>query len=104
MSNKKQIKCMYCNSKSAIKKGVRKTKISIIQKYYCRGCRKYFAEKHDNKQYPIQTILNSLSNYNLGYTLNQTKQKMETQHKTKIPISTISSWVSHYNPLCTNAK
>ena len=104
MSNKKESKCKHCNSKDTIKKGMRKTKVGDIQKYYCRDCNKYFAEKQDYKQYPIATILKAISAYNLGYNLNQVSKMLESRTKTKTPVSTINSWINQHKPICTFAR
>ena len=104
MNNKKEIKCRNCNSKNTIKKGMRKTKIGNIQKYYCRDCCKYFADKQDYKQYQIQTILKAISTYNLGYNLNQVSNLLKSRNKIKVPLSTISSWINQHKPVCTFAR
>ena len=101
---KQNTKCPDCKNR-AIKYGKRKNKNQTIERYKCNFCNKIFTlQQIKNKTYPISIILNSISNYNLGYNLNQTRQKTETRYKIKIPISTISSWIQQYKTICTFAK
>ena len=102
MKNKNP-KCPKCNKK-AIKYGTRKTRLQSIQVYLCRSCNKRFSKTQQNKTYPIQTILKSISNYNLGYTLREVSALLESKQKIKIPISTISSWINQNKNICTFAR
>ena len=100
----KNPKCPKCN-KASVKYGKRNTKLQSIQVYLCKSCNKRFSLSTQlSKTYSMQIILNSISNYNLGYTLNQTQEKIQRIYNTKIPISTISSWLSQYKDICTFAK
>ena len=66
---KQMLKCQDCD-REAIKFGARKNKHQTIQIYKCKKCNKKFSlQQIKNKTYSIQTILNSISNYNLGYNL-----------------------------------
>ena len=96
-------KCPNCN-KEAVKYGTRKTKLQQIQVYLCKSCNKRFSQTQQNKTYPMQIILKSISAYNLGYTLKQTQEKIEKLHKIKIPISTINNWVNEYKSICTYSR
>ena len=97
-----EVSCPYCNSKLVNKEGKRKVKLSIIQKYRCLGCNKHFADKDlKHKSYPAKIILNSISTYNLGYTLEQTKKEIAKRFHIKIPESTIHSWIKQYSDICT---
>lgn len=94
--------CPHCNSKLVKKEGKRKLKHSIIQKYRCLDCNKYFADKDiKHKSYPAKIILNTLSTYNLGYTIEQTKKEIAKRFHIRIPESTIHSWIKHYSDTCS---
>ncbi len=82
--------CPYCNAHPTIRKGYRKSKQRTTKKYQCKNpeCRKYFTPQphlQTNKTYPINIILNTISNLNLGYSLRQTssyfKGKRHSQKK-----------------------
>jgi transposase-like protein len=99
-------KCPSCNI-YAKKKGVRKTKERIIQRYYCNLCKKSFTNQpsfQKSKTYPLKTILESISNYNLGQSLRAITKTNQ------IPKSTIHNWINHlkkdlpFNRLRNNIK
>lgn len=101
---KQEIKCPKCG-KEAVKYGTRKNKVQSIQRYKCSHCGKAFTlQQIKNITYPVQTILKSISAYNMGYTLKQTLEKIEKSEKIKVPLSTISSWIAQYKNICTFAR
>ncbi|MEF8880037.1 MAG: hypothetical protein V5A64_06580 [Candidatus Thermoplasmatota archaeon] len=69
------MKCPYCNSKKqTIKAGLRQTQEGVIQKYYCKKCKKYFTDKtQPYTQYPLRVILYTLQQYNKGHPVKKTK-------------------------------
>lgn len=73
-----------------------------MQRFRCNSCLKYFTDRKIGKvKYPIRIILHSVSTYNLGYTLEQTRKEMAKRFHIKIPIPTIHSWVKEYSNICT---
>ena len=96
--------CKNCNSSNIIKKGIKKKKLQSIQRYFCKDCNSIFTLNTTKTTYPIQTILKAVSFYNLGHNLNQVQKILESRTKTKIPTSTISSWVNQYKQTCTFAR
>jgi len=98
------MRCKNCNSNKIIKKGLRKSKLQSKQAYQCKNCGKKFTLDSTKTTYPISIILKSISNYNLGYNLKQTSEKIEKNYKIKAPISTISSWINQYKNVCTFAR
>jgi len=100
--------CPYCNSLNFVRRGVRQKKHETVQLYICReeNCGKTFtAERVKGKRFPINVIMEGISYYNLGLTLEQTC-KILGQKFSKIkdflpPLSaTLSSWIEEYKPLC----
>ena len=104
MSKQQAAKCAKCG-KEAVKYGTRKNKMQSIQRYKCGSCRSTFTlQQSKSITYTIQTILKSLSAYNLGYSLKQTQERIEKSEKIKIPLSTIFSWAFKYKNFCTLAR
>jgi hypothetical protein len=65
-----EVSCPYCQSKDFSKRGTRKKKLEIVQLYVCKACERTFTPKAvKGKRYPLSTILNAISLYNLGYSL-----------------------------------
>ena len=100
-----KITCKSCSSNNIIKKGLRKKKLQSIQRYLCKDCSAIFTlQQIKNKTYPIELILKAVSTYNLGCSLKQTQENLEIKQKTKVPISTISSWINEYKHICTFSR
>ena len=97
--------CPYCNSADFVKRGTRKKKHEVVQLYVCRaeGCgRTFTAERVKGKRFPLAVIVEGISYYNLGLTLEQTCGLLEKKFpdiEPPIP-ATLSSWVEQYKPLC----
>lgn len=114
--------CPYCNSSDFVKRGVRQKKHEAVQLYLCRNSecgRTFTAERVKGKRFPLAVIIEGISYYNLGLTLEQTcsllGQKFgNPKGRTLNPNSqgstlnafvaptpaTLSSWIEQYKPLC----
>ncbi len=100
-----KITCPYCNSQNFVKRGTRKKKHEVVQLYVCRaeGCgRTFTAERVKGKRYPLAVIIEGMSYYNLGCTLEQTCSLLEKKFPDIEPPTpaTLSSWTEQYKPLC----
>ncbi len=94
--------CPYCRSQLIVRHGKRKIKRAVVQIYKCQTCGKFFSDKAlKHKSYDAKIILNAISAYNLGYTLEQTAKEMAKRSHIKIPESTIHSWIRQYSGICT---
>ncbi len=84
---------------------IEQLKQQTAQRYKCSSCNKYFSDKQlKHKTYNSKIILNSISIYNLGNTLEQTKSTIARKFKTSVPITTIQSWIKEYSGICTFAR
>lgn len=76
------IKCPYCGSEDFVKRGTRKKKRETVQLYLCRSCRRTFTPfSTKGKHYPLNCILEALSYYNLGFSLEQTCKIMASRFR-----------------------
>ena len=92
--------CIYCNSTNTKRIGKRKNKNQTIQRYKCKKCSKTFTDlASKNKTYPIKTILNTLSCYNLGNSQSKTSKIISQKYKIKLPQKTISNWINEYKQI-----
>ncbi len=65
--------CKNCSSKNLIKKSKSYAKNSLKQVYLCKDCQQKFVDsKLTHKTYSSKIIYAAISNYNLGYTLQET--------------------------------
>ena len=106
MNQKDHITCSKCNkfhkSNNIIKYGTRKTNLGKTQIYLCKNCNSRFtANPFIRHNYSATIILNTISTYNLGYTISQTNNIINRKYKIKLPQSTIHSWLKRYSDICT---
>src|SRR3990167_8234270 len=67
------LSCPNCLSTNFQKRGFRQKKLERVQLYLCSDCNKTFtAHKTRGKHYPLVVMLDAISIYNLGYSLEQT--------------------------------
>lgn len=97
--------CPYCNSADFVKRGTRQKKHEAVQLYLCRNeaCgRTFTAERVKGKRFPLQVILEGISYYNLGLTLEQTCKLLQQKFGEAAPVSTsaLGRWVEEYKPIC----
>jgi len=64
--------CPYCASKKFVKRGFRQKKLERVQLLLCLECNKTFTPHSvKGKHYPLSTIFDAVSFYNLGYSLEE---------------------------------
>ena len=84
--------CPACACKLTVKKGVRRNRLQVLQVFRCTEClHRFTGAAGKNKTYPIKIILESISTFNLGYSLTETQRVMRRRYHHEIPERTISS-------------
>src|ERR1700688_2519651 len=97
-------RCPHCNSKRLIKKGTRKKKLEDVPLYRCRACGRTFApgpRAIRNKTYPLPEILEAITLYDRGNTLEATAEKISSRYAHRVAPSTISRWLAEHPALTT---
>jgi transposase-like protein len=96
--------CPHCGSRNLTRRGTRKKKLEIVQLWRCSSCKRVFtpgpAALH-NKTYPLRMILSALTDYNLGYTLEETSARLQKKAHHHVSPSTITSWLDEYKQHCS---
>ena len=95
-TNKPPGACPHCGSHSISRKGVRKKKLEIVQLWHCASCKRNFTPGPAalrNKTYPIRVVLQALTLYNLGYSLNETAKRLKSKSGRAVSPSTIATWI-----------
>ena len=93
--------CPYCSSKNTVKRGLRKKKYEVQQRYLCNDCQRSFVpQKVKGKSFPLNVILEGLSFYNTGFTLEESCQKLKEQFGIEVKPSTLSDWVKEFEGIC----
>lgn len=94
----------FCNSKRLIKKGSRRKKLETVPLFRCRSCGRTVSigpRAIRDKTYPLPEILEALTQYDRGSTLQETAEKISSRHGHPVSPSTISRWLSEHPKLTT---
>ncbi len=99
-----EIFCPNCKGSNIVRKGKRKVKFDEKQMYYCKGCCKAFVDRgFKGKKYPEKAILDAVSTYNLGYTLEETAKAINRKFKINATKSSVQRWVKEMEA-CTYSR
>jgi hypothetical protein len=97
-------RCPYCESAKITTKGRRLKKLEEVRVYQCRTCDRRFTpgpRALRNKTYPLREILDALTEYNRGHSLEEVSRRLSSRHGHKINPATISRWLSAHPRLTT---
>jgi transposase-like protein len=100
-------RCPHCGSTVLTRKGIRKKRIEIVQLWRCGSCKRVFTPGPAalrNKTYPLRIALDALTLYNLGYSVDQTTEKIRSRYGRQVGRSTIGSWIAEHRPLTTYTR
>src|SRR6516164_1296922 len=96
--------CPYSGSHAVSRKGVRKKKLEIVQLWRCASCKRTFTPGPAalrNKTYPIRLVLQALTLYDLGYSLNETAKRLKSKSGRTVSPSTIATWIGAHKEQTT---
>jgi transposase-like protein len=100
---KEKVVCPSCSSKNISRKGKRKTSFGLVQKYKCKSCGKNFTFRGQGlsrvgikKVYPTKVIMNAISLYNQGYSLEKVCRLINSRFKIKLKPATLHSWLQEF--------
>jgi len=94
--------CPYCASKKFVKRGFRQKKLERVQLLLCLECNKTFTPHSvKGKHYPLSTIFDAISFYNLGYSLEESCRRVgqgtvATSGNVGIGASTLTNWLHEF--------
>ena len=96
-----QERCLYCSGTKITKKGKRRKKFETVQLWYCKDCDAVFTPRAlKGKSYPIPVILDGLSYYHTGHSLETSATLIQERYGMKVTPTTLSRWLSEYKDLC----
>jgi transposase-like protein len=94
--------CPHCGSHVLTRRGSRKKKLEIVQLWRCSSCKRTFTpgpEAIRNKTYPLRTVIDALSTYSLGYSLEDTAARVKSKSGRRIGASTVAGWLTQHQDL-----
>jgi transposase-like protein len=106
-TEKRPERCPRCGSAAIAKKGTRKKKIEIVQLWRCASCKSVFTPGPAglrNKTYPLRIVLDAITLYNLGYSVEETAEKIRLRFGRRAARSTIALWLVEHRELTTYAR
>jgi transposase-like protein len=106
-TEKRPERCPHCGSTAITRKGTRRKKIEIVQLWRCASCTRVFTPtpvELRNKTYPLRIVLDAITQYNLGYSLDETVEKVRTRNGHRVARSTIAGWLAEHRSLTTYAR
>jgi transposase-like protein len=100
-----QDRCLYCRGTRLVRKGKRRKKLETVQLWYCKDCDQVFTPNAlKGKTYPIPVILDGLSYYALGHSLEDAATLLQEHYGARVTPTTLSNWLKEYRPLCPYAR
>ena len=89
--------CPKCHCKSTTKRGKRRNRLRTLQLFQCtERLHRFTAEPGKNRTYPLKLILDAISNFNLGYSITDTRSILRRRFHVAVPDRTINSWLTTY--------
>src|ERR1700688_2635296 len=104
LTTKQPEACPHCGSHSRRRRGIRKKKLEIVQLWPLPACKRTFTpgpQALRNKTYPLRMILSALTDYDTGFTLEQTATRLKKKTNRNVSPSTIASWLEQYKRHCS---
>jgi transposase-like protein len=99
--------CPHCGSHVLTRRGTRRKKLEIVQLWRCASCKRTFTPGPAairGKTYPLRTVIESLSTYSLGYSLEETAKRVKSKSGRAIGASTVAGWLEQHKPLLGYAR
>jgi transposase-like protein len=104
LTTKQPEACPQCGSHSLTRRGTRRKKLEIVQLWRCASCKRVFTPGPAalrNKTYPLRMILSALTDYDTGYTLEETAARLKKKTHRNVSPSTIATWLEEYARHCS---
>ncbi len=104
LTSKQPEACPHCGCHVLTRRGTRKKKLEIVQLWRCSSCKRVFTPGPAalrNRTYPLRMILSALTDYDIGYTLQDTADRLKKKTNRRVSPSTIAAWLEEYKQHCS---
>src|ERR1700730_7326266 len=104
LTSKQPEACPHCGSHVFTRRGTRRKKLEIVQLWRCSSCKRVFTPGPAalrNKTYPLRMILSALTDYDTGYTLEETAGRLKKKAGRRVSTSTLAAWLQQYKRYCS---
>jgi transposase-like protein len=106
-SSKTPEACPHCGSHVLTRRGTRKKKLEIVQLWRCASCKRTFTpgpQAVRGKTYSLRTVLDALSTFSLGYSLEETAARIKSKNGRHVAPSTVASWLAQHHALMSYVR
>jgi transposase-like protein len=106
-TDKRPERCPHCGSTHVTREGMRKKKIEVVQLWRCASCKRVFTpapEPLRDKTFPLHVVLDAITLYHLGYTLEEVAEKIRSRFGRRAGRSTIAVWLAEHRSLTTYTR
>jgi hypothetical protein len=93
------VACPYCGNSGVTKAGTRRNRAGTVQIFTCARCARKFTDRPSptiGTTYPLHVIIDALSLYNRGYTLQEAARRAGKRHRLTLSAQLVSSWKARY--------
>ena len=98
-------RCIYCQGKNVVKRGLRKKKHETAQLWCCHNCKRTFTGlKMKGKQFPARMILDGISYYNVGFPFADCVRFLKLSYGLVVDATTLAGWVDEFADICAYAR
>jgi transposase-like protein len=104
LTTKEPEACPHCGGHSFTRRGTRNKKLEIVQLWRCSSCKRVFTPGPAalrNRTYPLRMILSALTDYDIGYTLEETAARLKKKTRRTVSPATIAAWLQQYKQHCS---
>ena len=101
---KRPERCPHCGGSNLRRKGTRRKKLEIVQIWRCLACKRTFTPGPAalrNRTYPLRMVLSALTDYDTGFTLEETAARLKKKTRRIVSPSTVASWLEQYRRHCS---
>jgi transposase-like protein len=94
------VRCPKCEKASmVIRSGIRKNLYDDKQIYKCKECgiKFTFNDRFRNKKYPPRIIMFVQNRYDMGHSIKEISNEVESNFKIYISIPTLYHWIKEYS-------
>lgn len=99
-------KCPNCDNSKIVKRGTRKNKNGIKQRYKCKNCHSTFIvqDGFERMRYGKKDIARAISLHNNGLSLFQVQDHLWQHDAVKVSRETIRLWIKKYSVFLKSGK
>lgn len=94
-----------CGSHDLRKRGFKKKKREVLQRYECKKCGSIFTgQRQKGRQYPLKVVLDSIKRFYLGVPSRSLAAAIAKELGEPFSRATLFSWIKSYEHLCRFAR